>query len=256
MDILNMFNVALMCVSLNVYHEARNEPIEGQYAVAFVTMNRAKERQQEPCEVVFKRKQFSWTNEAFNKDGGLKKSYVPRTGKKWDTAKKVALAVLLKQKKDFTKNATYFYADYIEAPNWSANKEVVGKWGVHIFLRTPKITKHSRKAAWITLAEASEFHYIQLEKVSALMSVTYSDPVRKRIQSLCMQSSLQNIGLAMPGCFQQIPASYSPTYPPQKRDSNLSFEFLYLQDQFRFAARHPVLVSLLEDYSVHHHLLI
>ena len=32
---------ALLCLALNIYHEARGEPLKGQIAVASVTMNRA-----------------------------------------------------------------------------------------------------------------------------------------------------------------------------------------------------------------------
>ena len=34
----------LMCLARNIYHEARGEPITGQYAVAEVTMNRVASR--------------------------------------------------------------------------------------------------------------------------------------------------------------------------------------------------------------------
>lgn len=34
----------LTCLALNIYHEARGEPLEGQLAVAFVTHNRAMDR--------------------------------------------------------------------------------------------------------------------------------------------------------------------------------------------------------------------
>jgi len=36
-----IFESALICLALNVYHEARGEPIAGQLAVAHVTRNRA-----------------------------------------------------------------------------------------------------------------------------------------------------------------------------------------------------------------------
>ena len=61
------------CLAENVYHEARGEPIDGQYAVAEVTMNRvaSKHYPSTVCEVVYQenfdviRKRnvsaFSWT---------------------------------------------------------------------------------------------------------------------------------------------------------------------------------------------------
>jgi len=35
-----MITAGLMCLALNVYHEARSEPMVGQYAVANVVLNR------------------------------------------------------------------------------------------------------------------------------------------------------------------------------------------------------------------------
>ena len=35
-----MIETALMCLALNIYFEARSEPIEGQIAIAEVTLNR------------------------------------------------------------------------------------------------------------------------------------------------------------------------------------------------------------------------
>ena len=35
-----MISAALMCLALNVYHEARSEPLQGQAAVAHVVLNR------------------------------------------------------------------------------------------------------------------------------------------------------------------------------------------------------------------------
>ena len=35
-----MIETSLMCLALNIYFEARSEPIEGQIAIAEVTLNR------------------------------------------------------------------------------------------------------------------------------------------------------------------------------------------------------------------------
>ena len=56
---------SILCLAMNIYHEARGESIEGQIAVAVVTMNRVKESKwpNTPCEVVWQNKQFSWTKD-------------------------------------------------------------------------------------------------------------------------------------------------------------------------------------------------
>lgn len=53
----------LNCLAQNIYHESRGEPIRGQLAVAFVTLNRMEDERfpDSICGVVFQKGQFSWT---------------------------------------------------------------------------------------------------------------------------------------------------------------------------------------------------
>ena len=53
----------LNCLAQNIYHEARGEPISGQLAVAFVTLNRMQDDRfpDSICSVVYQKGQFSWT---------------------------------------------------------------------------------------------------------------------------------------------------------------------------------------------------
>ena len=57
------------CLALNIYHEARGERVEGQIAVAHVTMNRVNHEKWPStiCEVVYQPKQFSWTHDKCSK---------------------------------------------------------------------------------------------------------------------------------------------------------------------------------------------
>ena len=79
---------AVLCLALNVYFEARSEPINAQFAVAEVTMNRVNSDAYPDtvCEVVWQRKQFSWTH-----DG---KSDNPKDGHAWRVALAVAKSTL------------------------------------------------------------------------------------------------------------------------------------------------------------------
>ena len=54
----------LGCLALNIYHEGRGESSKGQAAIAAVTMNRVRSKYYPDtvCEVVWQRKQFSWTH--------------------------------------------------------------------------------------------------------------------------------------------------------------------------------------------------
>jgi N-acetylmuramoyl-L-alanine amidase len=129
-------NTMLMCLALNVYHEAAYEPTLGQYAVALVTTNRARERELNVCEVVFERRQFSWANHAMDQDGKLRREFFPsKSNKRWLQAREVARQVLSRQTGDFTGGALFYHADYIAPPPWAAEKKFVAKYGRHLFYR-------------------------------------------------------------------------------------------------------------------------
>jgi spore germination cell wall hydrolase CwlJ-like protein len=89
---------ALLCLALNVYFEARGEPIQGQYAVAHVTLNRVKENKSDICSEVFKKNQFSWTAHKFKIPSDKDKS--------WQLAQDVARKVI--SMKDSTKRSHIF----------------------------------------------------------------------------------------------------------------------------------------------------
>ena len=54
----------VLCLSLTMYEEARNQPIQTQLYVGEVVLNRAEKREYldgDICKVVLEKKQFSWT---------------------------------------------------------------------------------------------------------------------------------------------------------------------------------------------------
>jgi len=64
-DALTATLTAVQCMALNIYHEARGEHLNGQYAVAMVTLNRVASRHypDSVCGVVLQSFQFSWTHD-------------------------------------------------------------------------------------------------------------------------------------------------------------------------------------------------
>src|SRR5574341_488621 len=50
----------VICLAMNIYYEARSDPVEGRLAVAWVTVNRARVARTSICYEVFKPWQFSW----------------------------------------------------------------------------------------------------------------------------------------------------------------------------------------------------
>ena len=113
------------CLARNIYMEARGEPLEGQIAVAQVTVNRVKsnEFQSSVCKVVHANRQFSWT---------INKSKKVKDRKAWEAAVVIATAVLTNSTHLPDFKALYFHTKQIR-PGWSRTKRIVAKIGNHIF---------------------------------------------------------------------------------------------------------------------------
>ena len=122
---------ALMCLALNIYHEARDQPIQGQISVAEVTLNRvaSKHYPDNICSVVFQRTkktcQFSWTcgnnikpyeKNAWEKSQGLAELMLDSDGHPSVLGKRV----------------THYHANYVK-PYWAASLIRVAQVGDHIF---------------------------------------------------------------------------------------------------------------------------
>ena len=118
-------NSALLCLAMNIYHESRGEPHSGQVAVAMVTMNRANWDNAKVCEVVYKRRQFSWTQ---------KSRKLPQEPLAWNRAQRIANEVLGGEVEDITDGATHFHAHGVK-PVWRLNILRTVRIGEHIFYR-------------------------------------------------------------------------------------------------------------------------
>ena len=127
----------LECLAQNVYYEARGEPLEGQYAVAEVTMNRVRARSfpDSVCEVVHEQRwdarrrrnvgAFAWTE---------LDSLDPPSGAAWAQALEVATAVYDGTHAPRMPNALYYHATYIK-PSWAKPNRRVATIGSHVFYR-------------------------------------------------------------------------------------------------------------------------
>lgn len=116
------------CLALNVYHEARDQPIEGQLAVAYVTLNRvvAERFPDTICEVVWDRKQFSWTNDGKSDD--------PTDWEAWLLAQRVAQSAVSDRDNDPTEGALFYHADDV-SPFWADPADVQIVIAQHVFYR-------------------------------------------------------------------------------------------------------------------------
>lgn len=138
---------ALECLALNIYWEARSEPLEGQVAVAAVTLNRVNEARfpDTVCAVVkqggnkrLNRCQFSWWC-----DG---KSDKPTEAAAWQTSKALARRVLFGELADPTGSALWYHANYV-SPSWTSRKVQTAWIGRQIFYRNPDFDKYIQIAS-------------------------------------------------------------------------------------------------------------
>jgi len=116
------------CLANNIYFEARDQSVVGQYAVALVTINRVKDKRfpDNVCDVVYQRRQFSWTNSM--------KNDVPEDKKAFDVAMRIAHTVLNYPVVDLTQGALYYHNTSVK-PYWSIDYTWVDQIEDHIFYR-------------------------------------------------------------------------------------------------------------------------
>ena len=115
------------CMVDNLYHEARGEGMLGLAAVASVVMNRAMATGKDVCDVVYKYKQFSWTQKPkpiASKDN-LHNIFV------------VAGKALSGQLTDVTQGATHYHATHVK-PKWAKAMRKVVIINNHIFYKETK----------------------------------------------------------------------------------------------------------------------
>ena len=124
---------ALTCMALNVYHEARAEPVDGQLAVAFVTINRMRDEAfpSDVCGVVTQSNsiacQFSWVC-----DGN---SITPRNAEAFRRALRVSIDALTGAAEDPTHGATFFVSTRIQRPGWTRRLTQTAAIDGHVFFR-------------------------------------------------------------------------------------------------------------------------
>jgi spore germination cell wall hydrolase CwlJ-like protein len=114
---------ALLCLTLALYYEARNEPLVGQVAVAHVVMNRAENDPNKVCKVIAEPGQFPWYKR------GRFDSVNPIT---YEKMRVIANGVLQGKTTDPTDGAVSFHAHYVK-PGWPIRERKPMRIGAHIF---------------------------------------------------------------------------------------------------------------------------
>jgi N-acetylmuramoyl-L-alanine amidase len=131
----------LDCLARNVYYEARNQPLEGQLAVAHVTLNRLEESHTATsvCDIVYKSGNFSWTSTR------PKTAKPPKDATSWLVAIWVARMAVANRDADPMRGSTFFHSASI-VPQWAGKMIRMGRIGDHIFYARRGIASESLSA--------------------------------------------------------------------------------------------------------------
>lgn len=129
-----LYKQEIHCLAQAVYFEARNEPLEGQMAVAQVVLNRVRSPYypKSICGVVFQGEthhhgcQFSFACDGLADD--------PVNPVAWKQAMTIGQTALAQQQDDITLDATHYHASYVD-PAWAATLKPTVRLGHHIFYR-------------------------------------------------------------------------------------------------------------------------
>lgn len=131
---MDISDKSFKCLAQAVYFEARSEPFEGQVAVAYVILNRVKDRRypNSICGVVFQnekrrhRCQFSFACDGLSDN--------PYELVAWNVARRVAGGTLRNATSDVTARSTHYHAKYV-SPRWAKFLQPTIQVGSHIFYR-------------------------------------------------------------------------------------------------------------------------
>ena len=135
-----MFEAGLICMALNVYFEARDQPLVGQIAVAETVLNRVHSTffPDTVCEVVYQGEYYSWNPDipvrnrcqfSWYCDGLSDK---PKDETAWHKSLQVAHGVLNGYTDSVVEDALWYHAHYV-VPDWSRSKRMIVRINVHIF---------------------------------------------------------------------------------------------------------------------------
>ena len=139
-----MIAESLICLALNVYYEARDQPVDGQIAVTNVVMNRVADPRfpNTPCKVIKEgvhskitgrplrwKCQFTWYCD------GKKDKPHDLDAYRW--AQIIAQHVGFGESGDITSGSTHYHAISVN-PDWNIKKTKIGRIGDHIFYRWEK----------------------------------------------------------------------------------------------------------------------
>ena len=122
------------CLAQAIYFEARSEPVDGQFAVGRVVMNRVADKRYPDniCGVVFQNQK--WVDACQFSFACDDQPDHPYESEAWHKAKRIANLVHSTWLPDDLGDATHYHADYVN-PGWASRLHKTADVGRHIFYR-------------------------------------------------------------------------------------------------------------------------
>lgn len=93
----------VLCLALNIYHEARGSTQADIMAVGHTTKNRTIYRKKDFCAVIFEKNQYDWVRKPISQQ-------MPKDNKSWERMVAVARRFVTEEMSDPTKGADSFYS--------------------------------------------------------------------------------------------------------------------------------------------------
>ena len=122
------------CLAEAAFFEARSESLQGQAAVAQVIINRARERNLTPCQVVNEPYQFSYTLEPISSRTERLESDNAITDTARHNAAMIAVSALAGSFQGIINGATHYYNPDKASPSWSKAFDNKIRIGDHVFV--------------------------------------------------------------------------------------------------------------------------
>lgn len=119
-----MIDVAVFCLALTGYHEARSEPEVAEAAVMWTALNRARDPRwpSNVCDVVRDQTQYQF------------RMVQPRDRKAWERSERLARGILAGRVQDPTHGAKWYHSKR-QRKNWSDGLTPLCLPGAHVFWR-------------------------------------------------------------------------------------------------------------------------
>lgn len=123
----------VLCLALNLYHEARGSTERDIRGVAWVTRNRVESpfsRGRNYCGIIWERGQYSWTVRSVN-------NLLPREIETWHRMVRISQDVIDGNVTDPTNGANTFYRSSLGTPAWTRRGTGRIAIGSHTYVKLP-----------------------------------------------------------------------------------------------------------------------